>query len=158
MKTEQTATGPVADRIEREIHIDAPPGRVWRLIARPGWWINEGQVVDLPTDVDGDVSTVHHPTYGGFRIRTVQLDEPRYAAYRWLGGEAGTGSEGPTTLVEFWIEEQEGGGVRLRVAESGFASLPGDDLARRKAFEENDEGWEQELRAARAHVMESSDA
>lgn len=152
MKTDQSA-GPVVDRIEREIHIGAPAERVWPLIARPGWWINEGQVVDLHTDVDGDVTTVHHPRYGAFRIRTVRLDEPRYAAYRWLGGEAGTGSEGHTTLVEFWVEEQDGGGVRLRVVESGFASLPGDDASRRRAFQENDQGWREELLAARAYVV-----
>ncbi|MDQ3383311.1 MAG: ATPase [Actinomycetota bacterium] len=158
MQTQQSPAA-VADRIERSIHIEASPQRVWALIARPGWWINEGTVTDLPTEVDGDVSTVTHPTYGEFRIQTVTLDDPRYAAYRWLGGEAGAdgAADAPTTLVEFWIDEQDGG-VSLRVVESGFASLPGDDADRHRAFEENDQGWEQELRAARAHVTGSGGA
>ncbi len=156
MKTEQSAQA-VVDRIEREIQIEAGAERVWRLIARPGWWINEGEVTDLPTEVNGEVSTVRHPTYGDFRIRTVELDEPRYAAYRWLSGPGEADDDAASTLVEFWIRDQDGG-VSLRVVESGFASLPGDDAARRRAFDENDEGWEQELRAARSHVMGSSGA
>ena len=30
------------DRIDRSIEIDAPAERVWDLVTRPGWWINEG--------------------------------------------------------------------------------------------------------------------
>lgn len=36
------------DRIDRSIDIDAPAGRVWDLVARPGWWINEGDVDPQP--------------------------------------------------------------------------------------------------------------
>ena len=32
------------DRIERSIDIDASAEKVWSLIARPGWWINEEEV------------------------------------------------------------------------------------------------------------------
>lgn len=151
---------PVADRIDRQIHIDATADRVWELVARPGWWINDGTVVDLPTETQGDVVTVTHPSYGSFRIQTVRLDEPGYAAYRWLGGktDAGDSEEPPTTLVEFWIEEQPTGGVLLRVAESGFAALPGGPATRREAFEDNDQGWVQELAAARAFLAPAGHA
>lgn len=130
------------DRIEKSIDIDAPASRVWQLIAEPGWFINEGTYRAHEIERDGDVSLVHDPTHGTFRIRTEALDEPRYAAFRWFGDEGGS------TLVEFTVEERDGG-VTLRVVESGFASLPGTDADRRKAFDGNTEGWDAELVVAR---------
>ena len=42
------------DRIDRTIDIDASAERVWDLVTRPGWWINEGTVDDDPdVRVDG---------------------------------------------------------------------------------------------------------
>ena len=78
------------DRIDRSIDIDAPAERVWALISQPGWWINDGtidpdQAVDRESD---DVVVVHHDEHGDFRIRTVELDQPRYAAFRWLATTA----------------------------------------------------------------------
>jgi hypothetical protein len=42
--------------------------------------------------------------------------------------------------------------VTLRVVESGFSTLDITAEARRKQVEENTEGWEQELAAARTFV------
>lgn len=92
----------------------------------------------------------------------MSLDEPRYAAYRWLGGandEEGqhrATDESSRSLVEFWIEEQPGGGVLLRVVESGLAPLPGDPAARRATYEENVAGRKQELDAARAYLARTA--
>lgn len=132
------------DRIEREISIEASPQRVWELVSRPGWWINDGEVVDHPFDPDSDVNVISHPVHGDFRIKTVSLDAPRYAAFRWLGDDAGAAS----TLVEFWIDGGDSG-VTLRVVESGFDSLGVTEEERRKQVEGNTEGWLIELEAAR---------
>jgi uncharacterized protein YndB with AHSA1/START domain len=141
------------DRIERQIDIDAPAARVWELVSRPGWWINEGTIIDHPIDRDGDADIIHHPTYGDFRIGTVTLEPPRHAAFRWLTGEndAASSPKGGATLVEFWIDDRADG-VTLRVVESGFASLDVSEEARRKNIDENTEGWEQELAAAKTWV------
>lgn len=143
----------IPDSIERSIDIDASQERVYQLVSRPGWWINEGAVTDNQVVTDGDVSTVTHAKYGAFRIRTVEQDPPRYVSFRWLGGDrANEALEAvPGTLVEFRIE-QRAGGVTLRVLESGFSALPVSDEARRKNVEANTTGWEQELEAARAFV------
>ncbi len=45
-------------RIEREISIDASAEKVWELIRRPGWWINDGEVVDHAIDPDSDGNSV----------------------------------------------------------------------------------------------------
>ena len=144
------------DSISREIDIDAPAEKVWALVTRPGWFINDGTVADDPairveTADDGtEVSVVTDPTMGDFRFRTVELDEPRYAAFRWLGTPYREVSEG--TLVEFWIEPSPAGGVTLKVLESGFSTLSEDPAVWLKEREGNDKGWTEELAAAKTYV------
>jgi uncharacterized protein YndB with AHSA1/START domain len=139
------------DRVERQIDIDASAERVWGLIARPGWYINQGAVVSNPVlETDGDLTVLRHPEHGDFRLKTVRLDPPGYAAFRWLG------DGGESTLVEFWITERDDAGVTLRVAESGFSSLGDDPADWLRKREENVEGWEQELAAAAAYLDRGS--
>lgn len=135
------------DSIDKRITIQADAERVYALVSRPGWWISDDIL-----STEGDVSHVGHQKYGTFRIRTVEARPPRYVSFRWMGGdqanEALTAS--PGTLIEFWIEELEGGGVSLRVVESGFSALPISEERRRKNIEENTTGWEEELAKAKA--------
>ena len=63
--------------------------------------------------------------HGASRGRVVAVEPPTRFAYRWApfkdpGGEEPV--EGNSTLVEFTLQP-EGDGTRLRVVESGFASL-----------------------------------
>ena len=138
------------DSIARRIDIDAPAERVWDLVVRPGWYINDG-TVDAEPDLryEGDVAVVTLAGKGEFRFRTVRLDKPRHAAFRWLGTPFRAVSEG--TLVEFWIDERPGG-VTLRVLESGFSTLSDDPATWLREREGNERGWAEELAAARAFV------
>jgi uncharacterized protein YndB with AHSA1/START domain len=132
------------DRIDRSVEIDASPERVWSLVSRPGWWINEGTIDTEPEGVvDGDQTVVTHPTYGEFRLQTVESRPPSYVAFRWLDRDVDAG-----TLVELWIEPRDAG-VTLRVAESGFSRLgkPREEWLRQR--EGNVEGWRVELEEAR---------
>ncbi|WP_436891134.1 SRPBCC domain-containing protein [Nocardiopsis dassonvillei] len=135
-----------ADRIERAIDIDAPAERVRGLVTRPGWFVNDGAVIDHTVDRDGDVDIVRDPVHGDFRFRTEKLDPHRYAAFRWLDAD----TDG-STLVEFHLDGRPGG-VRLTVVESGFDTLGGTEADRRRRLEENTEGWRIELAAARDHL------
>jgi len=138
------------DRIERHIDINASAERVWELIATPGWFINDGEIVENRIEPAGpDLNIVHSPVHGAFPLRTIKLDPPRYAAFRWLSAPD-TGSA-PSTLVEFWVEEAEGG-VTLRVVESGFDTLSDSDEDRRRDIVEHTEGWEGELTAAQGYL------
>jgi uncharacterized protein YndB with AHSA1/START domain len=135
------------DRIDRSIEIDAPAERVWDLVTRPGWWINEGSVdPDPDIRVDGSTTVLTHPKYGVFRLQTVESRPPSYVSYRWLDGETGTG-----TLVEFHIEPRDGG-VTLSVAESGFSRLGKARPEWLEQRESNVAGWTDELSAAKAFV------
>ena len=69
------------DRIERQIDIDAPAERVWRLVSEPGWWINNGTIVEHKIERVGDLDIVHDPDHGEFPIRT----ERRRATRRFAG-------------------------------------------------------------------------
>ena len=143
-----TQTDQELDRIERSIDIDASAEKVWSLIERPGWWINEHDVdPDPEIRWEGDdVAIVVHAKYGEFKILRLESDPPRYLSYRWIEAEdAGT-------LVEFWIAERSGG-VTLRVVESGLTGLGKDAEALRKHYEGNSEGWEAELEAAKRFVL-----
>lgn len=143
------------DAITRQIEIDATAEKVWALIVRPGWYVNEGSVDDpqdlrYETDDDGRAITVlTHPTWGEFRFLTVELDQPRYAAFRWISSSEPTSTVG--TLVEFWIEPRDGG-VTLRVKESGFSSLSDDPAVWLKERAGNDKGWLEELAVAKSYV------
>ncbi len=149
---QQTDLDPL-DRIDRSIDIDASVERVWDLVSRPGWWINEGAVDPAPDlVVTGDDAVLRHPAHGEFRLRVLASRPPSYISYRWVdpGSDAGT-------LVEFWIEPRAGG-VTLRVAESGFSGLGkerADWLAHREG---NVEGWTSELAAARTWVERTDGA
>jgi uncharacterized protein YndB with AHSA1/START domain len=137
------------DRIERSIDIDASAEKVWSLVARPGWWINDSEVdPDPEIRQEGDLHVVVHPEWGEFRLRVLESDEPRYVAYHWVDNVA---PEAGTT-VEFWISERDGG-VTLRVLESGFEKLRKDRAAIDNQIKENTQGWEVELAAAKRFVL-----
>lgn len=141
----------VPDTIEHEIYVAAQAEVVWELVSRPGWWINEDEVDDHPVlSVEGDVATLTHPEWGDFAIRTVAAERPRQVSYRWLSSP-GTDLDGPSTLVEFSVEDKPGG-VMLRVVESGFAALSDDPEVCRAQHENNVLGWANELRAGRDFI------
>jgi uncharacterized protein YndB with AHSA1/START domain len=139
------------DRIEKSIDIDASAEKVWGLVSRPGWWINDGAVDDEPDlREEGDVTVLAHPAHGDFRLLTVGAERPSYVAFRWLHAATDERPE-RSTLVEFRIVPR-GDGVTLSVTESGFASLSPDReqwLADRAG---NVDGWDTELAAARTYV------
>jgi uncharacterized protein YndB with AHSA1/START domain len=139
------------DRIEKSIDIEASAEKVWGLVSRPGWWINDGVVDDEPLlREEGEVTVLSHPEHGEFRLLTVQSERPSYVAFRWLHAST-DGRPERSTLVEFRIVPR-GAGVTLSVTESGFAGLSPDReewLADRAG---NVDGWDTELVAARAYV------
>lgn len=139
------------DRIDKSIDIDASAEKVWDLVSRAGWWINDGTVVAEPElRQEGEVTVVTHQEYGEFRLLTVETDRPRYVAFRWLHAATDDRPE-RSTLVEFRIVSR-GDGVTLSVAESGFSGLSPDRAVWLADRSGNVEGWDTELAAARAFV------
>jgi uncharacterized protein YndB with AHSA1/START domain len=146
------------DRIEQQIDIDASAERVWELVSTAGWWINDDRVVEHRIEEQGSRVVVHDEKWGAFTLAIESLEAPRYAAFRWFNAAPAAAEPDPerdrlvSTLVEFWIEERNDGGVVLRVAESGFEGLDRSAEERRRMFDGNTEGWAIELGFARDHV------
>ena len=138
----------VPDQIERDITIAAPVDRVWELITRPEhlgrWFGDAGAEIDLRP---GGEMALRWTEHGTARGRVERVEPKSVFSYRWAPFKDPSGEEptaGNSTLVEFTLEP-EGDGTRLRVVESGFASLATSDEQRRRNVEGNTRGWQAEL-------------
>ncbi|HLC30807.1 MAG TPA: SRPBCC family protein [Dehalococcoidia bacterium] len=149
------------DRIQKEILLKAPRSRVWKAISDPrefGNWFK----VDMSGVTFEAGKPVHakmtYPGYEGMPFEMVidRMEPERLFSFRWhpYGIDPNHDySDEPMTLIEFELEEVEGG-TRLTVTESGFDSIP---LARRaEAFRENSQGWAEQLRNIEAYVTGAS--
>lgn len=142
------AEGNSHDRIEREILIDAPIEVVWRLVSEPGWWIGDGDRSDQVITHEGDLVVVDDPRYGRWPVLPVSSQAPHHVSYRWPAVAGQPPEAGTSTLVEFLLCEH-GEGTRLRVVESGLASLDGPAEDRVARAEGNSAGWRQQLDIAK---------
>ena len=136
--------GGTVDRIEREILIQAPLDRVWNLVSEPGWWIGDGDRSSQVVTREDDVVIVDDPRYGRFPVLQVSADAPHHVGFRSTDDPAQRPGHENSTLVEFFLTEQDGGTL-LRVVETGFAALPIPTEQRTAALEGNTEGWRQQL-------------
>ena len=144
------------DTIEREIVIDALPSVVWSIVTEAqhlARWLSDEAEIDLRSGGRLVLTWRGHGTYEG-RVETV--DPPRVFAFRWQTRE-GEFSETNSTLVTMTLNAEEAG-TRLRVVESGFATLPWPDDARDRYADENAKGWLTELGELRDYVTQVANA
>ncbi|TDD08263.1 SRPBCC domain-containing protein [Nonomuraea diastatica] len=141
-----------ADRIEREIVIAAAPERVWPLVTEPGFWATDDESIRGTMVTEGQILVARHTQHGDFPMRVEKIDPPTYLAYRWMSAFPGEElREDNSTLVEFTLTP-EGEGTRLRVVESGFATLPTPEANQRNVIKDHTAGWEQCLAALAARA------
>jgi uncharacterized protein YndB with AHSA1/START domain len=146
----------VQDTIEREILINAGLNRVWELVSEPGWWIGDGDDAGRQRSTEGELEVIDHPKFGRFPVKVESVEPQRYLAFRWASefrGEEPVGDK--STLVEFWLTEQEDG-ILLRVVESGFASLALPADGRDHAVKGNTDGWRQQLGLVGERAVQAS--
>ena len=131
--------------IEQEITINAGLERVWDLVTEPGWWVPAEQ--PAPADrTPGTVVERVSEKCGRFPVQVVELTPRSYAAFRWASQFPGEDlAQGQTTLIEFFVQEEPGSSVRVKVRESGFAELEAPQEVRESGFKANTEGWGMEL-------------
>ncbi len=155
-KAQDAQSRPSTDRIEKRVVLRAPRSRVWRAITTAkefGAWFRvnlEGAFVQGVT-IRGRIT---HPGYEHVTVDMLveRIEPERYFSYRWhpyaIDPKADYSAE-PTTLVEFTLEDTEGG-TALTIAESGFDRIP---LARRaEAFRMNDQGWAGQIKNLARYV------
>jgi uncharacterized protein YndB with AHSA1/START domain len=146
----------VPDAIERELILPAPPERVWAALTRAdqlaAWFgtralvgaLEPGAAIVFIWDGADGPRTI---TRGTIEV----VEPPRRFAFRWRVGEA----QVPATRVEFVLEPHPAG-TRLRLTESGFASLPPE--LRDEYRGKNERGWQLELDELRAYLSDGAAA
>jgi uncharacterized protein YndB with AHSA1/START domain len=87
-------------------------------------------------------------------MQVERIEPEQYFAYRWhpyaIDPSVDYSNE-PMTLVEFRLEETDGGTL-LTIVESGFDQVPLDRRA--VAFRMNDQGWTQQTKNIERHVTQ----
>jgi uncharacterized protein YndB with AHSA1/START domain len=146
------------DRIEKKVSLRAPRSRVWRAIINTeefGSWFGtklQGAFAEGVT-ARGKIT---HPGYEHLTMEMMveKIDPERYFAFRWhpyaIEPDTDYSSE-PTTLVEFRLDDAEGGTL-LTIIESGFDRIPAERRA--KAFQMNDQGWTEQAKNIERHVSQ----
>lgn len=145
------------DRIHKEIVLQAPRARVWRAISDPrqfGTWFRvdlSGETFEPGKPAQGKMT---YPGHEGtpFEIVVERIEPERLFSFRWHPYDPDPDHDyraDPTTLVEFVLEDVQGG-TRLTVTESGFDAIP---LSRRaESFRSNSEGWAIQVQNIEAYV------
>lgn len=131
-------------QIQKQIVIRAPRQKVWLALTTLedfARWFQVKATGAFAPGVRVEMISTHPLGHGAHFSVTVESMQPETLfSWRWHPGDE---SE-PATLVEFRLEDVEGG-TRVTVVESGFERL---SLARRaKAFADNEKGWEIQMAA-----------
>ena len=136
--------------VEKQIVLKAPRAKVWRALVNPqafGEWFGvkmSGPPMAAGQHLSGNI------TYPGWEHLVMEIwiesvVAEKHLSWRWHPAAIEPNvdySAEPTTLVEFELQEVEGGTL-LKVVESGFDALP---LARRaKALGMNASGWQEQM-------------
>jgi uncharacterized protein YndB with AHSA1/START domain len=142
----------VPDKIEREVVIDAPVERVWRLVTEAEhlgrWFGDAGATVDSRA---GGTLTVSWEEHGTVNALIERIEPPHVFAWRWARPVGSQPRAGNSTLVEFTLTP-EGDSTRLTVVESGFRELEVPEQEQRDYAGENLEGWRMELGELREYA------
>jgi uncharacterized protein YndB with AHSA1/START domain len=144
------------DRIEKRVVLRAPRSRVWRAISDAqefGTWFRmklDGAFIAGRT-VRAKVTI---PGYEHLKVemQVERIEPERYFSYRWHpypNDPAVDYAAEPMTLVEFTLEDDEGG-TALTIVESGFDRIP--PARRAEAFRMNEGGWAGQIKNLAAYV------
>jgi|SRR5882724_1253542 len=144
------------DRIERQITLSAPLGRVWRALADHrefGQWFRLN--LEGPFEV-GKIARgrITHPGYEHLQWEAlVEKIEPKsYFAFAWHPYAVDPSvdySKEPRTLVEFRLKATKDG-THLTVTESGFEKIPAERRA--EAIRMDGAGWTVQMENIKHHV------
>jgi uncharacterized protein YndB with AHSA1/START domain len=149
----------LSDRIERDVYIEAPPERVWKVITEAdhiGIWFGNGEPAEIDLRPGGRI-VFDHGEYGKLPAVIEKVQEPAQLSFRWAAIEA-DGREPSafnSTLVEFSLT-REGAGTRLRMIESGFAKVQADSEIVDERYKANAGGWGAAIKGLAAYAAHIS--
>ncbi len=147
------------DRIEKQIELKAPVGRVWRALTNYqefGQWFG----VNLQAPFLAGRSTRGNITHRGYEhlvmeVDVCEMDDEKLFSFHWhpaaIDPDVDYSEETPT-LVEFKLEPTDDGTL-LTLTESGFDALPAE--RRDEAFRMNEGGWTQQVQNIETYVKDN---
>jgi uncharacterized protein YndB with AHSA1/START domain len=149
-----------ADRIEREIDIDAPIDVVWTVITEPehiNGWFTDSAEIEMREGAEGRFGWTekarHRETVVNLKIE--RLEPPSLFAFRWNYPDGAEPGPSNALLVEFMLEPQ-GEGTRLKIVESGLDSVDLPDDEKETYFAEHASGWSLIVERLRLYAAEQS--
>lgn len=155
-QTQTAQSAPSTDRIEKRVELNATQSRVWRALTSAkefGEWFGarlDREFTEGAT-VRGQV-TIRGYEHVNMELLIDRIEPETFFSYRWhpaaIDPKVDYSSE-PTTLVEFHLEQADGGTV-LTIVESGFDKIPAGRRA--EAFRMNDGGWAGQIKNIARYV------
>jgi uncharacterized protein YndB with AHSA1/START domain len=139
-------------KVERSIWINAPRERVWRAVTETEeikqWWGNDDwEITALEVG-----ATVKFGDPDDLLLATVAVvDRPREFSIQWPPQP----QYHSIAMVTTYRLEEENGGTRVTVTETGFEALP-DDI-RQKRFDSTAQGYETVLADLKVYVERTND-
>lgn len=134
-----------ADRIEREIDIDAPIEVVWTVITQPEHitaWFTDTAELDLRPGGEGrlgwDAKARTRPTVVNLQVERVE--PPHHFSFRWGYDDGDDATEANAPLVEFRLESR-GDSTRVHLVESGLDKIDRSDDEKQTYFTSHTSGW-----------------
>jgi uncharacterized protein YndB with AHSA1/START domain len=151
-----------ADRIEREIQIDAPIDVVWTVLTEAehiASWFADSAELDLRPGGQGvfvfEQSATSRPATVNLRIE--QADRPRSFSLRW-GFPDGADPDATNSLLAEFTLEPAGDATRLRLVESGFTTRFADTERARQEHADHEHGWDVHLTRLREYAADQRGA
>jgi uncharacterized protein YndB with AHSA1/START domain len=137
----------IPDEVRRELEIRAPRARVWEALTEPNqllqWFPTKRAEIDLRPGGDALLEWDEAKAEAVVDV----VEPPGRFVFRWRPGGLGR----PFTTVSFTLDElEDGASTRVRLVESGFASLP--DQIETQSQKGNDEGWAHELQELKEYL------
>ena len=136
----------IPDEVRRDLEIRAPRARVWEALTEPNqllqWFPTKRAEIDLRPGGDA----LEWDEAKAEAVVDV-IEPPGRFVFRWRPEGLGR----PFTTVSFTLDElEDGASTRVRLVESGFASLP--DQIETQSQKGNDEGWAHELQELKEYL------
>ena len=145
-------------RIEKRILIRAPRSRVWRALTTArefAQWFGVKMTQEFQPGARVQMAYTHEGREFEGYLDVQEMTPEKKFSWRWHPGVQEPDvdySKEPTTLVEFQLEEVEGGTL-LSVVESGFDRI---SLQRRaRVFEQNEGGWAHQMKSIDHYVSQA---
>ena len=132
------------DSIEREVLIEASCETVWKVITTPqhiNQWLWDFAEIDLTVGGAMTLAGTYKDKPYSYEATIEHLDPPNAIAFRWAEGGW---VDGGSTRIDITLVS-EGSGTRLRLVESGFASLEISAERYEELFQDISFGWTNEL-------------